>query len=184
MAMKIDRRAFLKTSAAMAVAVSMTGLLGGCSDGAGGTDLGGFTASAVKWDVKQNPPALSEDQSKWTADVKVWVRTTNTKDFDWNIAGDAVMELKVDGVTVAMQGGGLLTNDGALEFSRRHKANEGWVNFKMNYKQKELYDAIANKEAVVKFSIGTKKATDTYTALYIEGPHGEGFSLKKDNARV
>ena len=33
MAMKIDRRAFLKTSAAMAVAVSMTGLLGGCSDG-------------------------------------------------------------------------------------------------------------------------------------------------------
>lgn len=33
MAMKMDRRAFLKTSAAMAVAVSMTGLLGGCSDG-------------------------------------------------------------------------------------------------------------------------------------------------------
>ena len=33
MAMKIDRRAFLKTSAAMAVAVSMTGLLGGCSEG-------------------------------------------------------------------------------------------------------------------------------------------------------
>lgn len=33
MAMKMGRRAFLKTSAAMAVAVSMTGLLGGCSDG-------------------------------------------------------------------------------------------------------------------------------------------------------
>ena len=32
MAMKMDRRAFLKTSAAVAVAVSMTGLLGGCSD--------------------------------------------------------------------------------------------------------------------------------------------------------
>lgn len=32
MAMKMDRRAFLKTSAAMAVAVSMTGLLGGCGD--------------------------------------------------------------------------------------------------------------------------------------------------------
>ena len=39
MAMKIDRRAFLKTSAAMAVVVSMTGLLGGCSDGDIGTDL-------------------------------------------------------------------------------------------------------------------------------------------------
>ena len=32
MAMKMDRRAFLKTSAAVAVAVSMTGLLGGCGD--------------------------------------------------------------------------------------------------------------------------------------------------------
>lgn len=179
MAMKMDRRAFLKTSAAMAVAVSMTGLLGGCSDGAGSTDLGGFTASVTKWDVRQNPPALSEDQSKWTADVMVWVRTTNTKDSDWSIAGDAVMELKVDEVAVAMQGGGLLTNDGVLKFSRKHKVNEGWVNFKLNYKQKKLYDAIANKEAVVKFSIGTKKATDTYTALY-----NEGLPLKKDNALV
>ena len=53
------------------------------------------------------------------------------------------------------------------------------VNFKMNYEQKKLYDAIANKEAVVKFSIGTKKATDTYTALY-----SEGLPLKKDNALV
>ena len=49
MAMKIDRRAFLKTSAAMAVAVSMTGLLGGCSGGDGGTDLGGFTVAVGKW---------------------------------------------------------------------------------------------------------------------------------------
>ena len=32
MAMKMDRRAYLKTSAAVAVAASMTGLLGGCSD--------------------------------------------------------------------------------------------------------------------------------------------------------
>ena len=32
MAMKMDRRAFLKTSAAVAVAVSMTGLLGGCGE--------------------------------------------------------------------------------------------------------------------------------------------------------
>lgn len=178
MAMKIDRRAFLKTSAAMAVAVSMTGLLGGCSDGDIGTDLGGFTASAVKWDVQEHTPKLSEDQTKWNADVMVWVRTTNTKDSDWAIAGDAVMELKVDGVAVEMQGGGLLKNDGTLEFSRRHKANEGWVKFKMNYKQKELYDAIANKEAVVKFSIGTKKATETYTAVY------EDLTFKKYTALV
>lgn len=32
MAMKMDRRAFLKTSAAVAVAASMTGLLSGCGD--------------------------------------------------------------------------------------------------------------------------------------------------------
>ena len=179
MAMKMDRRAFLKASAAMAVAVSMTGLLGGCSDGNTSTDLGGFTASVTKWDLKENPPAFSEDQSKWTADVKVWVRTVNTKDSDWNIAGDAVMDLKVDGVAVAMQGGGLLKSDKVLAFSRKHKANEGWVYFKLNYKQKKLYEAIVKKEAVIKFSIGTKKATDTYTALY-----NEGLPLKKDNALV
>ena len=179
MAMKMDRRAFLKTSAAMAMAVSMTGLLGGCSDGAGSTDLGGFTASVTKWDVRQNPPALSEDQSKWTADVMVWVRVTNLTDSDWNISGDSIMELTVNGTPIEMQGGGLLKSDKILAFSRKHKANEGWINFKLNYKQKKLYDAIANKEAVVKFSIGTKKATDTYTALY-----NEGLPLKKDNALV
>ena len=32
MTMKMDRRSFLKTTAAAAVAVSMTGLLGGCGD--------------------------------------------------------------------------------------------------------------------------------------------------------
>ena len=179
MAMKMDRRAFLKTSAAMAVAVSMTGLLGGCSDGDTSMDLGGFTASVTKWDVRQNPPALSEDQSKWTADVMVWVRVTNLTDSDWNISGDSIMELTVNGTPIEMQGGGLLKSDKILAFSRKHKANEGWINFKLNYKQKKLYDAIANKEAVVKFSIGTKKATDTYTALY-----NEGLPFKKDNALV
>lgn len=32
MTMKMDRRSFLKTTAAAAVTVSMTGLLGGCGD--------------------------------------------------------------------------------------------------------------------------------------------------------
>ena len=69
-------------------------------------------------------------------------------------------------------------NDKVLAFSRKHKANEGLVNFKMNYEQKKLYDAIANKEAVVKFSIGTLMTAETYTAVY------EDFTLKKDNALV
>lgn len=178
MAMKMDRRAFLKTSAAMAVAVSMTGLLGGCSDGVSSTDFGGFTASAVKWDVKENKPKLSEDQTKWNADIMVWVRTTNLKDSDWNLAADAFMSLTVNGVTVDMQGDGLLTKDMVLELSRKHKAKEGWINFKLNYAQKKLYEAIYNKTAVVKFSIGTRKASETYTAVY------EGLTFQKDNALV
>lgn len=178
MAMKMDRRAFLKTSAAMAVAVSMTGLLGGCSGGAGDTDLGGFTASAVKWDVKENKPKLSEDQTKWNADVMVWVRVTNLTDSDWNISGDSIMELTVNGTPIEMQGGGLLKSDKILAFSRKHKANEGWINFKLNYAQKKLYEAIYNKTAVVKFNIGTRKASETYTAVY------EGLTFQKDNALV
>lgn len=179
MAMKMDRRAFLKTSAAVAVAVSMTGLLGGCSDGAIGTDFGGFTASAIKWDVKENKPKLSEDQTKWNADIMVWVRITNLKDSDWNLPADAFMSLTVDGAAVDMQGGGLLTKDMVLELSRKHKANEGWINFKLNYAQKELYEAIYNGKAVVKFNIGTKKVSETYTAVY-----DEGLTFQKDPALV
>ena len=184
MAMKMDRRAFLKTSAAVAVAVSMTGLLGGCSDGDGSTNFGGFTASAVKWDVKENKPKLSEDQTKWSADVMVWVRATNLTDSDINILAGAFMKLTVDGVAAEMQSGDLLANDKTIPLSHKHKSNEGWIHFKLNYEQKKLYDAIYDKKAVVKFSIGTQMATETYTALYIEEPHGEGLSLKKDNALV
>ena len=54
MAMKMDRRAFLKTSAAMAVAVSMTGLLGGCSDGDGSTKFGRFQATVGALREKDN----------------------------------------------------------------------------------------------------------------------------------
>ena len=179
MAMKMDRRSFLKTSAAVAVAVSMTGLLGGCSGGDGGTNFGGFTASAVKWDVKENKPKLSEDQTKWTADVMVWVRATNLTDSDINILASAFMKLTVDGVAAEMQSGGLLANDMTIPLSRKHKADEGWINFKLDYTQKDLYEAIYNGKAVVKFSIGTQKATETYTALY-----DEGLPLKKDTALV
>ena len=179
MAMKMDRRSFLKTSAAVAVAVSMTGLLGGCSDGVGGTDFGGFTASAVKWDVRENKPMLSEDQTKWNADIMVCVRTTNLTDSDSTIFADAFMSLTVDGVVVEMQGGGLLTKNKVLEFSRKNKVKQGWITFKLNYEQKELYEAIYDKKAAVKFKIGTQKATDTYTALY-----DEGLPFKKDTALV
>ena len=65
MAMKMDRRAFLKTSAAVAVAVSMTGLLGGCSDGDIGTDLGGFTVAVGKWSAVPHDQGIGTVKSAY-----------------------------------------------------------------------------------------------------------------------
>ena len=73
MAMKIDRRAFLKTSAAMAVAVSMTGLLGGCSDGDGSTKFGRFQATVGALREKDNA-MVGGVAAEWKGDVMVKVR--------------------------------------------------------------------------------------------------------------
>lgn len=72
MAMKIDRRAFLKTSAAMAVAVSMTGLLGGCSDGDGSTKFGRFQATVGALREKDNA-MVGGVAAEWKGDV-MWSR--------------------------------------------------------------------------------------------------------------
>ena len=73
MAMKMDRRAFLKTSAAVAVAASMTGLLGGCSgDSAIGTDFGPFQATAIKLGGNTNADDLGA--TVWEGEVTVKVR--------------------------------------------------------------------------------------------------------------
>ena len=75
MAMKMDRRAFLKTSAAVAVAVSMTGLLGGCGDGAIGTDFGLFQATAGKALGKTNGIDFGGTAgAEWEGYISVWVR--------------------------------------------------------------------------------------------------------------
>ena len=105
----------------------------------------------------------------------VWVRATNLTNSDIHVLAGAFMSLTVDGVAAEMQSGGLLANDKTIPLSRKHKSNEGWITFKLNYEQKELYDAIYNKKAVVKFNIGTQKAAETYTALY-----DEGLTLQKD----
>lgn len=70
MAMKMDRRAFLKTSAAMAVAVSMTGLLGGCSDGDGSTKFGRFQATVGALREKDNA-MVGGVAAEWKGDVMV-----------------------------------------------------------------------------------------------------------------
>ena len=76
MAMKMDRRSFLKTSAAVAAAVSMTGLLGGCSDGDTGTDLGGFTVAVGEWSAVPYDQGIGTGKS-WYADFAVTVRVHN-----------------------------------------------------------------------------------------------------------
>ena len=76
MAMKMDRRAFLKTSAAVAVAVSMTGLLGGCGESDSGTDLGGFTVAVGEWSAVPHDQGIGTGKS-WYADFAVTVRVHN-----------------------------------------------------------------------------------------------------------
>ena len=79
MAMKMDRRAFLKASAAVAMAVSMTGLLGGCSDGDIGTDFGLFQATAGKALGKNNGIDFGGTaEAGWEGYINVWVRIKDT----------------------------------------------------------------------------------------------------------
>ena len=79
MAMKMDRRAFLKTSAAVAVAVSMTGLLWGCADSAIGTDFGRFQATAVRALGKTNGIDFGGTTGAgWEGYINVWVRVKDT----------------------------------------------------------------------------------------------------------
>ena len=98
MAMKIDRRAFLKTSAAMAVAVSMTGLLGGCSDGDSGTDLGGFTVAVGEWSAVPHDQGIGTGKS-WYADFAVTVRVHNLDNSNgFSFPAKSVFVLKIDGL--------------------------------------------------------------------------------------
>ena len=82
MAMKMDRRSFLKTSAAVAAAVSMTGLLGGCSGGDNGTDLGGFTVAVGEWSAVPYDQGIGTGKS-WYADFAVTVRVHNLDNVQW-----------------------------------------------------------------------------------------------------
>ena len=166
MAMKMDRRAFLKTSAAVAVAVSMTGLLGGCSDGAIGTDFGPFQATAVKLSGNSNADDLSA--TEWKGEVTVWVRikdVTNDKN-PVPLAAKRFFVLNINGQKITTFNDGNLLSDGGYIKLGKGEFKENWIHFALTADQKELYDAIKAKTAKVTVTIWSPKTEENYTLDY------------------
>lgn len=140
MAMKMDRRAFLKTSAAMAVAVSMTGLLGGCSD----SDIG--------------------TGKSWYADFTVTVCVHNMDSVNgFSFPAKSVFVLKINGQKVVLQGGDLLSNITLV--MKKGERRTGILTFRLDESQKNLYQAMEAQTADIKLTVGVDP-TETYTGVY------------------
>ena len=169
MAMKMDRRAFLKTSAAMAVAVSMTGLLGGCSDSAIGTDFGRFQATADKALGRTNGIDFGGTTGAgWEGYINVWVRVKDTAGIKRPepIPAKGYFFLKINGQSVTnYTDGGLLENGGKINLSKG-QIKEGWMIFTLKEDQKELYEAVVAKKADVTFTISSGAVTEDYKLDY------------------
>lgn len=166
MAMKMDRRAFLKTSAAVAVAVSMTGLLGGCGDSAIGTDFGPFQATAVKLSGTSNADDLNA--TEWKGDVMVWVRIKDVSNEKrpLPLAAKKFFVLNINGQKITTFNDGHLLSDGGYIKLGRGEFKEGWIHFALTADQKELYEAIKAKTAKVTVTIWTPKTAEDYTLDY------------------
>ena len=155
MAMKMDRRSFLKTSAAVAAAVSMTGLLGGCSGGAVPYDQGIGTGKS------------------WYADFAVTVRVHNLDNSNgFSFPAKSVFVLKINGQKVALQGGDLLSNITLV--MKKGERRTGILTFRLDESQKNLYQAMEAQTADIKLTVGVDP-TETYTGVY------EGYTFKKDS---
>ena len=175
MAMKMDRRAFLKTSAAVAVAVSMTGLLGGCSDGDTGTDLGGFTVAVGEWSAVPHDQGMGTGKS-WYADFAVTVRVHNLDNSNgFSFPAKSVFVLKINGQKAELQSGGLLNNISLV--MKKGERKTGVLTFRLDENQKNLYQAMEAHTADIKLTVGVDP-TETYTAVY------EDFTFKKDTKLV
>ncbi len=169
MAMKMDRRAFLKTSAAVAVAVSMTGLLGGCSGGAGGTDFGLFQATAGAATCNTNADGWgSVPESGWRGYIKVKVRIKDTSGMKKPdpLRAEKFFFLKINGQLVEnYTDGGLLSNGGYIKLEK-DQLKEDWMSFTLKEDQKALYEAVAAKKAEVTFAISSARITENYKLDY------------------
>lgn len=175
MAMKMDRRAFLKTSAAVAAAVSMTGLLGGCSEGDTGTDLGGFTVAAGEWSAVPHDQGIGTGKS-WYADFAVTVRVHNLDNSNgFSFPAKSVFVLKINGQKAELQSGGLLNNISLV--MKKGERKTGVLTFRLDESQKNLYQAMEAHTADIKLTVGVDP-TETYTAVY------EDFTFKKDTKLV
>ena len=145
MAMKMDRRSFLKTSAAVAVAVSMTGLLGGCSDGAIGTA-----------------------GTEWEGYINVWVRIKESSGIKkpQPIPAKGYFFLKIDGQLIdGYTDGGLLENGGKINLTQG-QLKEGWMCFTLKNEQRALYEAVVARKAEVTFTISSASVTEVYKLDY------------------
>ena len=167
MAMKMDRRAFLKTSAAVAVAVSMTGLLGGCGgDSAIGTDFGPFQATAVELGGNTNADDLGA--TVWEGEVTVKVRIKDVT-YDKNpapLAAKRFFVLNIDGEKITtFNDGGLLSDGGYIKLGKG-ECKENWIHFALTADQKELYEAIKAKTAKVTVTIWSPAKEENYTLDY------------------
>ena len=169
MAMKMDRRSFLKTSAAVAVAVSMTGLLGGCSDGAIGTDFGLFQATAGKAMGKTNGVDFGGTAgTEWEGYINVWVRIKESSGIKkpQPIPAKGYFFLKINGQSVNnYTDGDLLENGGKINLSKG-QIKEGWMTFTLKEDQKDLYEAVVAKKADVTFTISSASVTEIYKLDY------------------
>ena len=167
MAMKMDRRAFLKTSAAVAVAASMTGLLGGCSgDSAIGTDFGPFQATAIKLGGNTNADDLGA--TVWEGEVTVKVRIKDVT-YDKNpapLAAKRFFVLNINGEKITtFNDGDLLSDVGYIKLGKG-ECKENWIHFALTADQKELYEAIKAKTAKVTVTIWSPAKEENYTLDY------------------
>lgn len=167
MAMKMDRRAFLKTSAAVAVAASMTGLLGGCSgDSAIGTDFSPFQATAIKLGGNTNADDLGA--TVWEGEVTVKVRIKDVT-YDKNpapLAAKRFFVLNINGEKITTFNDGDLLSDGGYIKLGKGECKENWIHFALTADQKELYEAIKAKTAKVTVTIWSPAKEENYTLDY------------------
>lgn len=177
--MKLTRRDFLKSTAAAALAVSVSGMLTGCGGDVGtDTDFGGYTAKVVGWDTAEHTSSLNSS-TPWWAEFKVKVYLKNLDKDGWKFQCRQNFRMTVDGQTQPLMDGTGAAGDlpskdsGVVTFGMGWESRSGYLNFKMT--DRALFQKIADKKAEVSVVIGGMDVKETYTLDYTT----KTFVLKK-----
>lgn len=177
--MKLTRRDFLKSTAAAALAVSVSGMLTGCGGDVGtDTDFGGYTAKVVGWDTAEHTSSLNST-TPWWAEFKVKVYLKNLDKDGWKFQCRQNFRMTVDGQTQPLMNGTGAAGDlpskdsGVVTFGMGWESRSGYLNFKMT--DRALFQKIADKKAEVSVVIGGMDVKETYTLDYTT----KTFVLKK-----